>query len=65
MMLSNFDPINNEPLNIIVNTKEVLDGPPYVTVKMTDEGIIVDFYQNGECVATWARTYTELWEESL
>ncbi len=65
MSVQNFNPEKDNPLNIVVVSESVIpDGPPYISVKMTEEGVIVDFIQNGEVTRTWARTYTELWEES-
>lgn len=64
--MQNFNPEKDEPINIVVKSESIFEnGPPYITVKMTHEGVIIDFYQDGEISKSWARTYDEIWDDAL
>ena len=61
--MMNFDP-SGSPLVVVMNAEKVVDGIPYIAVKMENGTIIVDFYQNGKIARTFTKTYTEMWEEA-
>ena len=65
-MPHNFNPEKDEPINIVVQTKSIFEnGPPYITVKMTHEGVLVDFIQDGEVIKSWVKQYDEIWDEAV
>lgn len=54
-----------EPLKVVVTpTTDAYDPAVMVfEITLSDEGFIIDFHQDGECVATSARTWQE-WIDS-
>lgn len=61
----NFDSNSSVPLsiNILAGTPDETE-PLIVTVQVTEEGLIIDFFIADELVATTAKTYHEWAEEA-
>lgn len=65
MSVTYFNAQKDEPLSIVaLNAIEIDDNSnTYIQFKLTNEGLIIDFYKDGEIAGTMARTFEELWEE--
>ena len=65
MSVNYFNAQKDEHFSIVALHAIEIDEDPntYIQFKLTGEGLIIDFYKNGEIVGTMARTFEELWEQ--
>lgn len=66
MTAINYNPNTDSPISIIMSADGLLEEDvQYISIKVTSEGVIVDFFADGEVSKTLAGTYTEIWEQAL